>query len=176
MLPLALMVAPEQACFNLQRLAEERREGAYGLYESVDYTPSRLTRGEKSVVVRSFMAHHQGMSLLSFDYALLDRPMQKRFEADPRFQATTLPETPVSRFTDPNSRAPEVQFLSNGRYHVITSAGGGYSRWKELAVTRWREDPTRDSWGAFVYIRDLASGNYWSAAYQPTLALPLFWE
>ena len=202
---MALMVAPEQACLNLQRLAEEGREGVYGFYESVDYTPSRLTRGEKSVVVRSFMAHHQGMSLLSFDYSLLDHPMQKRFGADPRFQATTLllqeripratafhseaaefsdmrttapaPETPVRRFTDPNSRAPEVQLLSNGRYHVmVTSAGGGYSRWKELAATRWREDPTRDPWGAFVYIRDLASGNYWSAAYQPTIAVPDSYE
>jgi len=202
---MALMVAPEEACLNLQRLAQERREGTYGFYESIDYTPSRVPRGEKSVVVRSFMAHHQGMSLLSLDYALLDRPMQKRFEADPRFQATTLllqervpratafhsdagessdmrttpaaPETPLRRFTDANSRAPEVQLLSNGRYHVmVTSAGGGYSRWKELAVTRWREDPTRDPWGAFVYIRDVASGSYWSAAHQPTLAVPDSYE
>ena len=87
---LALMVAPEEACLNLQRLALEGREGRYGFYESVDYTPSRLPRGETCAVVRSFMAHHQGMSLLSLAYALLDRPMQKRFEADPRFQATTL--------------------------------------------------------------------------------------
>ncbi len=202
---MALMVAPEEACLNLQRLSEEGREARYGFYEAVDYTPSRLARGEKSAVVRSFMAHHQGMSLLSLGYALLDRPMQKRFEADPRFQATTLllqeripraaafhsdaaessdmriaasaPEAPVRRFTDPHSRAPEIQLLSNGRYHVmVTSAGGGYSRWKELAVTRWREDPTRDPWGAFVYIRDLASGNYWSAAHQPTLAVPEKYE
>jgi len=202
---MALMVAPEEACLNLQRLAQEGREARYGFYESVDYTPSRLPRGEKSVVVRSFMAHHQGMSLLSLDYALLDRAMQKRFEADPRFQATTLllqeripraiafhsdagessdmragapaPEMPVRRFTDPNSRAPEIQLLSNGKYHVmVTSAGGGYSRWRELAVTRWREDPTRDPWGTFVYIRDLASGSYWSAAPQPTLAVPDSYE
>ena len=87
---MALMVAPEEACLNLQRLAQEGREGRMGSTKSMDYTPSRLPRGEKSVVVRSFMAHHQGMSLLSLDYALLDRPMQKRFEADPQFQATTL--------------------------------------------------------------------------------------
>ena len=62
---LALMVAPEEACLNLQRLAAEGLEGEYGLYEAIDYTPSRLPRGKLSVVVRSFMAHHQGMSLLS---------------------------------------------------------------------------------------------------------------
>jgi cyclic beta-1,2-glucan synthetase len=56
-----------------------------------------------------------------------------------------------------------VQLLSNGRYHVmLTNAGGGYSRWKDLAVTRWREDGTCDNWGTFCYIRDVASGNFWS--------------
>jgi len=87
---LALMVAPEEACENLQRLAEEGLEGKYGFYEAIDYTPSRLPRGQSSVVVRSFMAHHQGMSLLSLAYLLLDRPMQKRIRVDPMFQATTL--------------------------------------------------------------------------------------
>ena len=87
---LALMVAPEEACLNLQRLAAEGLEGKYGLYEAIDYTPSRLPRGQSSAVVRSFMAHHEGMSLLSLAYLLLDRPMQKRFESDPLFQATTL--------------------------------------------------------------------------------------
>ena len=80
---LALMVAPEEACLNLQRLAAEGLEGEYGFYEAIDYTPSRLPRGKSSAVVRSFMAHHQGMSLLSLAYLLLDRPMQKRFESDP---------------------------------------------------------------------------------------------
>jgi len=202
---LALMVAPQEACLNLLRLALEGREGRYGFYESVDYTPSRVPRGKTCAVVRSFMAHHQGMSLLSLAYTLLDRPMQKRFGADPRFQATMLlleeripratafhfhaaessdlrtsspaPETPVRVFTDPNTNAPEIQLLSNGRYHVmITNAGGGYSRWKDLAVTRWREDTTRDHWGTFCYIRDVASGEYWSAAHQPVGKLPDSYE
>lgn len=73
-------------------------------------------------------------------------------------------------FDTPSSRVPEVQFLSNGRYHLaISNAGGGYSRWRDLAVTRWREDSTRDSWGTFIYLRDPATGEFWSAAYQPTL-------
>ena len=195
---LALMVAPEEACLNLQRLAAEGLEGKYGFYEAIDYTPSRLPRGQSSVVVRSFMAHHEGMSFLSLAYLLLDRPMQKRFESDPMFQATTLllqervpkasafywhaaehsevrttpsgPETPVRVFSSPDTPIPEVQLLSNGRYHVmITNAGGGYSRWKDIAVTRWREDSTCDNWGTFCYIRDVTSGEFWSTAYQPTL-------
>ncbi|MCG6535442.1 MAG: cyclic beta 1-2 glucan synthetase, partial [Syntrophales bacterium LBB04] len=87
---LALMVAPEEACLNLERLAAEGLTGTYGFYEAIDYTPSRLPRGQSSAVVRSFMAHHQGMSFLSLAYVLLDRPMQKRFESEPMFQATTL--------------------------------------------------------------------------------------
>ncbi len=195
---LALMVSPEEACLNLQRLSAEGFEGKYGFYEAIDYTPSRLPRGQSSAVVRSFMAHHQGMSLLALAYLLLDRPMQKRFEAEPLFQATTLllqervpkttafyshtaeisglrttpsgAETPVRVFSSPDTPIPEVQLLSNGRYHVmITNAGGGYSRWKDIAVTRWSEDSTRDNWGTFCYLRDVTSGEFWSTAYQPTL-------
>jgi len=73
-------------------------------------------------------------------------------------------------FTNPGARTPDVHLLSNGRYHVvISSAGGGYSRWHELAITRWREDATRDCWGAFIYLRDVDSGEFWSVAHQPTV-------
>ncbi|HEY5291628.1 MAG TPA: glucoamylase family protein, partial [Burkholderiales bacterium] len=202
---LALMVAPEAACLNLQRLAAEGLEGQYGFYEAIDYTPSRLPRGQSSAVVRSFMTHHQGMNFLSLNYLILDRPMQKRFESDPLFQATTLLlqeripkatafylhtpelsdmraisrglEMPVRVLSSPDTPTPEVQLLSNGRFHVmVTNAGGGYSRWKDLAVTRWREDTTCDNWGAFCYIRDVASGEFWSSAYQPTLKRPETYE
>ena len=195
---LALMVAPEEACLNLQRLSTEGFEARYGFYEAIDYTPSRQRRKQSSTVVRSFMAHHQGMSLLSLAHLLLDRPMQKRFESDPLFQATMLllqeriprvtafyletpelsdirttsggTEMPVRVFSSPNTPMPEVQLLSNGRYHVmITNAGGGYSRWKDISLTRWREDTTCDNWGTFCYLRDVASGKFWSTAYQPTL-------
>jgi len=73
-------------------------------------------------------------------------------------------------FDTPTSRAPDVHLLSNGRYHMaISNAGGGYSRWRDLAVTRWREDATRDCWGTFVYLRDASTGEFWSLTYQPTL-------
>ena len=195
---LALMVAPEEACLNLQRLTAEGADGPYGLYEAIDYTPSRLPRGQSRVIIRSYMAHHVGMSFLSLAYLLLDRPMQKRFEADPLFQASTLvlqeripkatafyahstelsdlrttsgtADTPVRVLTTANTPVPDVLLLSNGRYHVmVTNAGGGSSRWKDLAVTRWREDSTCDNWGTFCYLRDVESGEFWSTAYQPTL-------
>src|SRR5690606_31853724 len=87
---MALMVAPGAACGNLQRLAAAGFGGMFGLYEAIDYTPARLPRGQGHAVVRSFMAHHQGMGLLALDYLLRDQPMQKRFVEDPEFQATLL--------------------------------------------------------------------------------------
>ncbi len=198
---LALMVAPEEACRNLQQLARDGMLGPYGFYEAIDYTTSRLPRGQSHVVVKSFMAHHQGMSLLSLAYLLLDRPMQKRFASDPMFQSTMLllqeripravayyrqigedidvhkmapsQYVPARIYKTPHTPVPQVQLLSNGRYHVmITNAGGGYSRFHDLAVTRWREDATRDAWGTFCYVRDVTAGEFWSTAYQPTLKRP----
>ncbi|MDD4952674.1 MAG: glucoamylase family protein, partial [Desulfovibrionaceae bacterium] len=194
---LSLMVLPEKACENLQRMAREGFMGRFGFYEAVDYTPSRVLRGQNRAVVRSFMVHHQGMSFLSLAYLLLNRPMQRRFLRDPLFQATDLllqermPKatpfhphaaevTGVQRaaaegeallrvFTDPNTPLPQVHLLSNGRYHVmVTNSGGGYSRWKDLAVTRWREDATRDNYGTFCYLRDPESGEFWSTGHHPT--------
>ncbi len=196
---LALMVEPGLACRNLERLAEEGYMGRFGFYEAIDYTPARIPRGQRSAVVRSFMAHHQGMSLLSIGNVLCGDAMQRRFEADASLRATlpllyervpktqthflrapaladvhaaTKPEeTSVRVLRSPDTPAPEVQLLSNGNYHVmVTNAGGGRSQWKELALTRWREDGTRDAWGVFCYLRDVQSGAVWSVAHQPTTA------
>ncbi|MDY0222077.1 MAG: glucoamylase family protein [Desulfobacterium sp.] len=196
---MALMVMPEAACSNLQRLsAEGFEEARYGFYEAIDYSRTRLQGGQKHTLIRSFMAHHKGMSFLSLAYLLLDRPMQKRFEADPKFQAIMLllqekvpkatayyarttsreehyltsskADTPIRVFTNPNTPELEVQLLSNGSYHLmVTNAGGSYSRWNDLDITRWREDRIQDNHGTFCYIRDLKTMEYWSTAYQPTL-------
>lgn len=194
---LALLVAPNAACHNLQRLARLGLAGRYGLYEAVDYSEARLPPGQHKVVIRSFMAHHQGMSFLALTALLLDKPMQRRFASDPQFQASMLllqervpktaapylhtlqapalegtgraGETRLRVFSEPNRRHPAVQLLSNGRYHVMLNhVGSGYSQRNDLAVTRWREDPTHDELGNFCYLRDVASGAYWSTTYQPT--------
>ncbi|MDP3586198.1 MAG: glucoamylase family protein [Thiobacillus sp.] len=197
---LALMVMPREACRNLKTLADLGFLGAYGFYEAIDYTPTRVPRGKPHAIVRSFMVHHQGMSLLAYAHVLLGQPMQRRFMSDPLARATELllqervpkkgatlhphaaevsaaarpPSADVGSimrvFTEPSTQLPEVHLLSNGRYHVMaTHAGGSTSRWRDLAITRWREDATTDGWGTFIYLRDRASGKYWSTAHQPTL-------
>ncbi len=192
---LALMVLPGKACSNLQLLSEKGFEGEYGFYEAIDYTPARLPRGEVNSIIRSFMVHHQGMSLLAIAYQLLNKPMQERFAAERRFQATLLllqeriPRATlfyahtadiiethtteinlqVRKINTPDSVLPEIQLLSNGSYQVmVTNSGGGYSRWRDIAITRWREDTTKDSYGVFCYIKDVDSGAFWSNTFHPT--------
>ena len=193
---MALMVEPEEAVENLMDIEASGFSGRYGMYEAVDYTTARLTRGQTYAIVRSFMAHHQGMSFLSLSYLLHDKPMQKRFENEAQFKAimlllqeriphatefysptvhvsdTSITEQEVQMrvIRTPATALPEIQLLSNGRYYsMITNSGSGYSRWKDIAVTRWREDATLDNTGIFCYIRDLDNESSWSAAFQPSL-------
>jgi hypothetical protein len=192
---MALMVDPAEAIENLQNTKITRRRRAMGIYEAIDFTSARLPRGQYVVVVKAFMTHHQGMSFLSLDHLLNGQPMQRRFQNDIHFQTSLLllqEKVPVtSSFYTPamdttevptetmhaelqvirtaNTPIPEVQLLSNGRYHVmISNSGGGYSRWKDLAVTRWREDGTLDATGNFCYIREMETDTVWSSAFQPT--------
>jgi cyclic beta-1,2-glucan synthetase len=194
---LAAMVDPAAAVRNFRRLEAAGAAGAYGFYEALDYTAPRLPEGADVAVVRAYMAHHQGMLLVAIANAVQDGAMRTRFHAEPIVQATELllqERTPRDvavarpraeevqavgdvrafvppverRFTSPHGAMPRTQLLSNGRYAVmLTAAGSGYSRWRDLAITRWREDVTCDPWGTYVFVRDVESGECWSAGYQP---------
>jgi cyclic beta-1,2-glucan synthetase len=203
---LAAMVDAEAAAQNFSRLTAAGGRGKYGCYEALDYTPTRLPEGEPVAIVRAYMAHHQGMTVVAIANALHGGAMRARFHADAIVQATELllqERTPrdvavarpraeevkaapnvrelvppmVRRFHSPHDRIPRTHLLSNGRYAVmLTGAGSGYSRWRDLAVTRWREDVTCDSWGAYVFLRDARSGAVWSAGYQPSGVEPDSYE
>ena len=194
---MSLMVAAQDSYDNLMTLKTAGFEGKFGFYEAIDYTSSRLQRRQTRSIIKSFMAHHQGMSFLSLSYLLLNKPMQQRFEANVQVKSALLLlqeripritnfyspnvhagdmslstgfDTSMQVYKTPHTPIPEVQLLSNGSYNVmITNAGGGYSRWKNLALTRWRQDATCDNWGTFCFIRDMEKDAYWSAAFQPTL-------
>ena len=206
---LALHVDPGAAMANLEALSRAGAEGPLGYYEAIDYTPrkayesddaTRTAESPKGVVVRTYMAHHQGMSLVALVNALLDDVMVARFHGDSRVRATELllqervpreaaaepprpaeesrralvaPMARMRRFRSPHTFYPHAQFLSNGSYvTVITNAGGGASQWRGLSVTRWREDRTTDPGSHFIYLRDVRSGRLWSATYQPTAQEP----
>jgi len=199
---LAAMIDPTAAIANYRSLAREGALGNYGYYEAVDYTPGRVPVGERFAIVRNYMAHHQGMTIVALADTLLGGEMRRRFHREPMIASVelllqerhprgataiqvraeevkaatevriTAPQTPRRSITA-HTAAPQVQILSNGRYSVmITSAGSGYSRWNELSVTRWREDRTLDDHGSYIYLRDTQAGRVWSATYQPTRAEP----
>ena len=196
------MLEPRPALINLKNLEKLGAVGPYGFYESLDYTPTRFRENEKFALVRSYMAHHQGMSLLSFSNVIHDGLLRRRFHSDPLVQAGELllqektprnlgatrdkmnevevrkvqePAHPTLRkFQSPHHPIPSTHLLSNGRYAVmITAAGSGYSIWKNRAVTRWREDVTKDHYGSYLFLRDIQKNCIWSATYQPTLVKPL---
>jgi cyclic beta-1,2-glucan synthetase len=203
---LAAMVRPTDAASNMQRLASLHALGRYGFFEAIDYTPARLPKGEQFVIVRAFMAHHQGMSILAIGNVLMDGIMRTRFHREPCIQATELllqertprdvsvahpraEEVPTAppdngtwlpigrRLSSPYEATPQVNLLSNGRYAVmLTAAGSGYSRWRDVAVNRWREDGTRDDTGSYIFLRDADSQRIWSAGYQPSAAEPERYE
>ena len=195
---LAAMVDPRAAVANLKRLAEIGAQGRYGFYEALDYTPARLPVGESVAIIHAFMAHHQGMTIVAIADALLDGAMRARFHAEPIIKATELllqermPRDVAAtrlwaadvksaagarnvepsggrRFASAQQATPATHLLSNGRYAtMLTAAGSGYSRWGDLALTRWREDATCDDLGFYIYVKDLRTGVAWSAGFQPS--------
>ena len=163
----------------------------------VDAPPDTITR---PAVVRAWFAHHQGMSLVALANVVCDDAFVSRFHADPRVQATELllqervpreailseprpaesttapPSLPVfasRRFRSPHTATAHTHFLSNGRYTTaITNGGGGFSMWRDLAITRRRDDATGDAGAHHIYLRDPWSGRVWSATYQPVCQEP----
>lgn len=197
---------PHAAIANLSYLEKEGGNGPWGFYEAIDFTPERVPTGKRSIVVRCYMTHHHGMSMLAIGNLLFNAHTRRRFHNHsmvkatelllqervpvvmPRMQsqvdestgeaAPKLEEELVSRrIVGVDTIVPRVQLLSNGQYSVmITSTGGGYSQCNQKVVTRWRSDPTRDHWGQFIYLRDVKSGKVWSTTYQPTGTEPNRYE
>ena len=198
---LAAMYDPHAAAVNFVRLEKAGGRGRYGFYEALDFTPARLPENSRMAIVRAYMAHHQGMSLLALGNVLLEGTMRRRFHQHPMVQAAELlleertpreivearipareasptavihlPPAPARQFGTARLPSPATHLLSNGRYTVmVTTAGSGYSSWEHLAITRWREDPTCDIWGSYFFLRDTASGEVWSAGAQPVVREP----
>ena len=203
---LALMVSPFEAYKNMQILKAQGGEGAYGYYEAIDYTPERLGFNNQPVVIKSYMAHHQGMSLLALTNYLNDNIMQTRFSDEPYVNAARLllqeriPTNTVlskenkekimpfkgsiyrdkgsyRRFTKLNQPLPMAHVLSSDSYFVmLTDKGTGYSKTNSLAISRWREDPILDHYGMFFYVKNKSTNRIWSSTYCPIQTEPDAYE
>ncbi len=200
---MAIKWAPSAVEENTQDLISHDAYGPYGFYESIDFTQNRLSAGKKYEVIREYMSHHQGMILMALVNYLRDDIMVRRVHQDPQIQSVEMllheqvptgvpllmPDEQETRGTrrindapveiapwvEPvTSPAPRMHLLSNGSFStMLSNRGGGFSRWKNTDLTRWRADGVLDPWGTWIYIQDMqikeGRSGYatWSAAPQP---------
>ncbi|TQS73348.1 glycosyl transferase [Rhodobacteraceae bacterium] len=184
---LAAMIDPAAARRNYEALAAMGGLGVCGFYEALDFTPDRVLPDQRVAVVQSYMAHHQGMTIVAIANVLTDGLMRDRFHREPMIHASelllqerlprgvdrALPPLEDGTSTGPSTAEVDrgrriagrphgptaTHLMSNGQYAVmLTATGGGYSRWGGIALTRWREDATQDHHGAILHLRDLTDG------------------
>ena len=193
---LAAMLTPGPALANLVALDDLGAFGPYGFWDALDF--SRRPPGARYAVVKTVMAHHCGMSIVALTNLLHQAVWPRRFHQEAMVRAAELllqervprrlvvqeaagkrsddatgdavvEPTVVRQVLSPESPQPRVALLGDLPYTVmVTHAGGGFSRYESLAVTRWRADGTADDTGQFCYVRDIATERTWSVGYQPT--------
>jgi cyclic beta-1,2-glucan synthetase len=180
---LALPLRPGQVVENLENLKKLGMIGTYGLYEAIDFTPTRVGMGQDGQIVRSYMAHHQGMILLSLDNYFKKNTMVERFHADPHIRSVELllqeqvpkfapfeqPHAQDGRALPPEEASvdlapwrvlpeppqPRVHYLSNGQYSLmISSSGAGFSSWQDINLTRFQTDTSLNNWGTWIYVKE----------------------
>ncbi|MEO6420897.1 MAG: glucoamylase family protein, partial [Polyangiaceae bacterium] len=203
---LALPMRPQEVLENLRALERIGASGLYGLFEAVDYDEERAIETSRITgetardlsVVRSYMAHHQGMILAALNNALSDGVLVERFHADVLVKigepllSERLPSVGVAEDLAPEAKdstearvadalafpgwapgrsAAQAALLGNGRLTtMVTDAGAGFTSWNGLAITRGGFDATCDTDGTWIYVRDEDGGRLWSAAPAPTRA------
>ncbi|CDX24820.1 Protein ndvB [Mesorhizobium sp. ORS 3324] len=197
---LAAQFNPREAVQNLMRLRSIGALGRHGFYDAVDFTPQRVPEGADHAVVQNYMAHHSGMSIAAVADAIFEGRLRERFHSDPVIESAELllqekaprdiptatvrteaderakdeteTESPDTRIIlDPMKALRATSVMSNGRYSVmVTATGSGYSRFGELAVTRWQPDPSEDRLGSYLFLRDTVTGDWWSATAEPKRA------
>ena len=178
---LAAQISPHTACSNFAALEALGARGDYGFIEALDYSPARQTNQAAFTPVKTFMAHHQGMSIVALANVIFDGVAQRWGMANAHIQAVgsllheraprelsmlyaPLDNPPALmqqrrkqsqlREVLPGGALESTHVLSNGRYSVTLRANGaGWSRWGQTGITRWRDDALRDAYGSFFYVR-----------------------
>jgi cyclic beta-1,2-glucan synthetase len=189
---LAVSIQPRATLDNLSRLESMGMLGTYGLFEAIDLHPDRVPSGRPYSVVRSYMAHHQGMLLVAIDNFLNDQVMVERFHANPSIETGEMllnerapdaaprewplvkspeltrdsgaPTRPSAPWSPRGDGRPQAFVLGNGHLtSLLTDAGAGGLRWRGLALTSYASDATHDGDGVWIYLRDKVNGHVWPA-------------
>ncbi len=199
---LAALVAPNEAAGNFSSLQSIGAIGNHGFYEAIDFTPTRVATAGGQEIVKAYMAHHQGMTIVALANVVFDNIIARAFHTNPIIQTVDLllQERPprvtpmrMRRATLVNVRAgdddleleaarrvrldtarpSDCHFFGNGRLSAVMAASGaGQIKWNGMAITRWQADPTFENMGSFIYLRDRQTGTVWSATAQPTSIEP----
>lgn len=186
---LSLNYVPKEAIDNLRELEKEHMCDKYGFYESIDYTISRLKYGKKYEAVKTYMAHHQALSLLSINNFINNNILVKRFMNNPEIEAIDIllqeriPEKAIitkekkekvekvktkdyqnymeTLYTKIDDRLNRVNTISNGSYTVCTKQNGeGFSKYNGILVNRFKETADYKQ-GILFYIKDVGNKRIW---------------
>ena len=195
---LALSIDPEAAVKNLRELEKMGTDGGWGYYEAIDFTPSRLDKDIHYRIVRSFMAHHQGMSLAALNNFFYSNILQERFHANPvsktaelllqekspgkvlyakeykeeytaYFRRTEQSNSEVTRtFGQPRVLPPNVHILSNGDYSVMITDGGSGYSMEGVLAVTRWSPDYFQKNGLYIFVRNINSNEVWSSTYDPS--------
>lgn len=194
---LAVGIDPAPVVENLRELTRLGMEGVCGFYEAVDFTPSRLDNDSGFRIVKSYMAHHQGMSLASLNNFFNGDILQKRFHRDPVIQSADLllqekmparviyskgqkeewvgrnrrtehaDSAAVRTYGIPGTIPPNVHLLSNGEYSVLVTDGGSGRSISGNIAVNRWEPDYVSKKGFYIFIQNINSNTAWSATYDP---------
>ena len=191
---LAITDEPNKVIDNLKYLEQNDMYGKYGFYESIDYTPERVPYGKKNMPVKTYMAHHQALILLSINNLINENILQERFMANPEIKAVNvlleerMPENLVITkerkekiekvkylgydhyaervYTKINPNIENGNIISNEKYCTfINDKGEGFSKFKNVIVNRFKET-SEEPQGIFFYIKNIKSKRIWTSFYQ----------
>ena len=197
---LAINDAPIETVENLKKLEKEGMYNKYGFYESIDYTLSRLRKGERAAVIKTYMAHHQGLILLSLDNLFNNNILQKRFMQNPEMEAVKIlleermPERViltkeqkervekvknidyetylVREFNKPYDKLGNINVISSDDYTVITDQKGNeYSKYKDIAINRFKKTDDIEQ-GIFFFFKNIKTKRIWASSQMNYLAMP----
>ena len=197
---MALLEQPKEVVKNLRVLEKQGMYQKYGFYEAIDYTPTRLKKGEEYSVVKTYMAHHQGLILIAINNLLSNNILQKRFMENPQIEAVDIllqekmPENIIItkeekekvekikyvedniysqvEITKPYSKLPQINSLSGNDYTVIMdSKGKGYSKYGDILINRYKKTADVEQ-GIFFFFKNIKTKRIWTASNMSYLGQP----
>lgn len=195
---MAIIDEPIEVLKNLKQLEKLGMYNKYGFYESIDYTPTRLRKNETKAIVKTYMAHHQGLILLSINNLMNNNIVQKRFVQNPEIEAVNIllqermPENIIitkeekekvekikyidyenatqREITKINTKLNNVNVIGNDKYTIIMDQkGNGYSKYNNILINRYKYTDDEEQ-GIFFFFKNIKTKRIWTSNYMNYLS------